>query len=161
MSPANPPESKSGNEIHLAAPKEQTARPVSGQQQADVQVLRIVRVAVLVAIWLVATAAWSHDSNAERLVPAGLDPNSAPWWELTMLPDIGPELARRITHYRDAKAAQGDTNGGRVFRTARDLDAVPGIGPKRIEGISEFLAWPESDLSRSKSPVDHHGKPDQ
>ena len=65
-----------------------------------------------------------------------IDPNTAPWWELTALPDIGEGTARKIVEYREAHADRSP-----VFRRPDDLEPVPGIGPKTIERISPHLRF--------------------
>jgi DNA uptake protein ComE-like DNA-binding protein len=65
-----------------------------------------------------------------------IDPNTAPWWELTALPDIGEGTARKIIEYRDAHADRSP-----VFRRPDDLEPVPGIGPKTIRRISPHLRF--------------------
>ncbi|MFH1108748.1 MAG: helix-hairpin-helix domain-containing protein [Planctomycetota bacterium] len=74
----------------------------------------------------------------EPLPPAvnAIDPNTAPWWELTALPDIGEGTARKIVEYRQAHADRSP-----VFRRPDDLEPVPGIGPKTIERISPHLRF--------------------
>ena len=75
---------------------------------------------------------------SELLPPAvnAIDPNTAPWWELTALPDIGEGTARKIVEYREAHADRSP-----VFRRPDDLEPVPGIGPKTIERISSHLRF--------------------
>ena len=65
-----------------------------------------------------------------------IDPNTAPWWELTALPDIGEGTARKIVEYREAHADRLP-----VFRRAGDLEPVPGIGPKTIRRIEPYLRF--------------------
>lgn len=71
----------------------------------------------------------------------GIDPNTAPWWELTALPQVGETIARRIVSHREAQAA---TSNHHPFRTADDLDNVHGIGPKTIARIRDHLTFPAS-----------------
>jgi len=59
-----------------------------------------------------------------------IDVNEAEWTELSLLPDIGPQLAKRIVADRDAKGP---------FRKVSDLRRVRGIGPKTLEGMRPFL----------------------
>ena len=67
-----------------------------------------------------------------------IDPNTAPWWELTALPDIGESTARKIVEYREAHADRSP-----VFPRAGDLEPVPGIGPKTIRRIEPYLRFHE------------------
>jgi competence ComEA-like helix-hairpin-helix protein len=59
-----------------------------------------------------------------------IDINSADWPEFTVLPGISETYARRIVDVRNA-------NG--PFATIDALLSVPGIGPKRLDAIREFL----------------------
>lgn len=80
---------------------------------------------------------WCDGDEVRFTPPAFLvDLQSASEAELGLLPDVGPELARRIVAARDQ---------GMVFRSAEDLRSVRGFGPKRQEAIAPFLARPSSD----------------
>ncbi len=70
-----------------------------------------------------------------------VDPNVAPWWELAVLPRIGPSTARAIIDQRNA-ARQPQRAGSRTrtYESADDLTRVRGIGPKTIERIAPYLA---------------------
>ncbi len=50
--------------------------------------------------------------------------------ELSLLPSIGPELARRIVAARQS---------GHQFRSADDLLAIRGIGPKKLAGLRHLV----------------------
>jgi competence protein ComEA len=52
--------------------------------------------------------------------------NTATPEQLTELPGIGPELAARIVRYRGQHGP---------FRSVDALEAVPGIGPKRLAQV--------------------------
>ena len=69
---------------------------------------------------------------------ASVDPNTAPRWKLTALPDIGEGTARKIVEYREVHADRSP-----VFRRPDDLQSVPGIGPKTIQRISPYLRFNE------------------
>ena len=80
---------------------------------------------------LVATADFSapqHNAvpSAEDRVLLRIDLNRADSRELTLLPGVGPVLARRILENR---RRQGH------FSSIDDLDRVHGIGKKTIEGL--------------------------
>ena len=66
-------------------------------------------------------------SNPARFV---VDPNSADWPELTLLPGIGEKLAKRIVESRRLEGP---------FRRPRELVRVRGVGPKTMERIRPFL----------------------
>ena len=75
-----------------------------------------------------------------------MDPNFAPWWELTMLPRIGETIARRIVSFRQAAAqADPDRLSSPVFRHPADLIQVPGIGPKTVARVAPYLHFPGGD----------------
>ena len=59
-----------------------------------------------------------------------LDINAASEAELTMLPGVGPGLARRIAEYRA-------TNG--PFQSVDDLQNVSGIGPSKFDRMVQFI----------------------
>ncbi len=77
----------------------------------------------------------------------GVNPNTAPWWELVALPGIGDVTAHAIVDYRDGCAAEIPV-GEAVFRCPADLDAVPGIGPTTITRIAPYLILPDGDTLR-------------
>ncbi len=59
-----------------------------------------------------------------------IDVNHAALEELERLPSIGPVVAQRILNYRQAHGP---------FQRVDDLLAVPGIGPKTLEGFREYV----------------------
>ncbi len=71
-----------------------------------------------------------------------LDPNQASADELRRLPRVGPKLAERIVAHREA-------NG--PFRTLADLDAVPGIGPALLAGITPHVSLPPAPAQSQAS----------
>ena len=75
--------------------------------------------------------------QALRPARASIDPNRAPWWELTMLPRIGEHLARRVVRFRELGAGVATP----VFCRPADLEGVRGIGPKTVQRISPFLEF--------------------
>ena len=90
---------------------------------------------------LIALAAWRHAAPTGVVLDGtsirrGVDPNTAPWWELTALPDIGESTARKIVEYREVHADRSP-----VFRRPDDLEPVPGIGPKTIRRIAPHLRF--------------------
>jgi len=67
---------------------------------------------------------------------ASINPNTAPWYELTTLPGIGPEGARAVVAYREGVAPTPGGPAKPVFLRPADLDAVPGIGPKTLADLA-------------------------
>ena len=63
-----------------------------------------------------------------------LDANTATAGELAALPGIGPSRAEAIVAFR----ARGHT-----FRSAADLERVPGIGPVLAGQMKPFLRFPD------------------
>ena len=59
-----------------------------------------------------------------------VDINSADWVELSLLPNIGQVLARRIIESRETQGP---------FNQPDDLQRVPGIGPKTMDSIRRYL----------------------
>jgi DNA uptake protein ComE-like DNA-binding protein len=98
--------------------------------------------------------AGADGANAHSLVTK-IDPNTAPWWELTALPRIGETTARKIVAYRDAYRARNGP-GSIPFRTAHDLTQVKGIGPNTVQRIQSMLAFPAAPVTATagKSAAD-------
>src|SRR5580765_3875750 len=107
--------------------------------------------ATLIAISLVAMAAWwiwqgqlrGRLIDIERAEPITIDfkidVNRADWPELTLMPNIGEQLAKRIVADRQERGP---------FRDHSDLRRVRGIGPKTLEGMKPFLLpLPELDAT--------------
>ncbi len=66
------------------------------------------------------------------LTPEPLNVNRATAEELEQLPRIGPVLARRIVAFREAHGP---------FQGLKDLEAVPGIGPKTIAELAPLIRF--------------------
>jgi competence protein ComEA len=107
--------------------------------------------AALIAISLVVMAGWwicqgqlrGRLIDIERAEPITIDfkidVNQADWPELTLMPNIGEQLAKRIVADRQERGP---------FRDLSDLRRVRGIGPKTLEGMQPFLLpLPELDAS--------------
>ncbi len=111
---------------------------------------------ILVLLWLVTLA------NIAALVPrlglrdalppavATIDPNVAPWYELTVLPRIGEGMAEEIVRYRENTAhvepvsnrlKTGSTPTPPAFTCPADLTRVRGIGPKTVRRMGPFLRF--------------------
>lgn len=67
----------------------------------------------------------SH-SSGKKTATKGLPINRASLAELQKISGVGPALAKRIFEYRGAHGP---------FRSAQDLDKVPGIGEKKLQSI--------------------------
>jgi competence protein ComEA len=102
-----------------------------------------IAIAVLVGLSLLAmvvTLAWQGyfrggvieiDHAAPESVTFQVDINTAEWPELTLLPDVGEALARRIVEVRTADGP---------YRDHEDLRRrVPGIGPKKLAVMRPYL----------------------
>ncbi|MBL7215166.1 MAG: helix-hairpin-helix domain-containing protein [Phycisphaerae bacterium] len=70
--------------------------------------------------------------------PERINPNTAPVGSLVRLPGIGRARALDILHFR-----QTNTIDEVVFKTADDLQAIRGIGPKTAENIAPWLEFDE------------------
>ena len=96
---------------------------------------------LFVLMWLAAAlAGWSACDGRGGTLPAGysgLDPNTAEWWQLSCLPEIGDGLAKDVVQYRK------NSGTARPFRRAADLEKVPGIGPKTVQRIAKYLRFDE------------------
>lgn len=69
-----------------------------------------------------------------------IDPNTAPWTEMTALPGIGPGKARAIVAYRQVRLAEhGRVSNRPAFARRADLQLVTGIGPKTIRRIAPYV----------------------
>jgi competence protein ComEA len=109
------------------------------------------------ALWCAASAndrpnvPASHDLGARaNALHSTIDANTAPWHELTALPQIGETTARAIVDYRDSQSAA--SGGERVFKRARDLQRVRGVGPKTVARVQPHLRF---DPPPSALPADH------
>jgi len=96
---------------------------------------------MLLSAGLVAMSAWSSLGSPDPIaLPAGVrlgvDPNTAPWWELTALPGVGEATAGNIVAYRDARPGAGP-----VFRQLLDLEPVPRVGSKTLRRFAPHLRF--------------------
>ena len=72
----------------------------------------------------------SSNQTIEKEHGRKININQAGEDELTMLPGIGPALAKRIVEYRE--------NVG-PFRTVQDLKNVSGIGEHKLQSIIDYI----------------------
>ena len=71
-----------------------------------------------------------------------IDPNTATWQELAVLPQLGEKRAKEIVAYRDQYRA--DRRGDTPFRRAEDLLVIKGIGVAMLNTIRPHLMFPTS-----------------
>jgi len=90
----------------------------------------------ILAVVSLRTLAVSKPIGPPPAALASINPNTAPWWELMVLPDTGETTARKIVDYRLVHADQTP-----VFNCPADLEPVPGIGPKTIQRIGPYLRF--------------------
>lgn len=96
-------------------------------------------VVMLLATVRVGTARYSSTPDDEPV--SRIDPNTAPWWELTALPGVGPVTARAIVDHRKAVRDRAGDPAAIVFTRPADLEAVHGIGPKTVAKIAAYLRF--------------------
>ena len=82
-----------------------------------------------------------------RGVAAGIDPNTAEWFEFAQLPGIGETVARRFAAFRQEREAAFHDRS-RVFEVPSDLAQVSGIGAITVKRIRPFLRWPDGQTKR-------------
>lgn len=83
-------------------------------------------------------------SDAPATAVRSLDPDVAPWWELTALPHFGPALAFEVVRYRESvRNGMPDPVVTRVFHQPTDLARVRGIGPVSTRRIERHLRFPK------------------
>jgi len=70
------------------------------------------------------------DRATPQSVAFEVDLNTADWPELSVLPNIGETLARRIVESREAEGP---------FTDVDDLERVRGIGPRTLEQLRPYL----------------------
>jgi hypothetical protein len=69
-----------------------------------------------------------------------IDPNSASWQRLAVLPGIGEKRAKTIVAYRNAFRAAHD--GAPAFGHPEDLAHVHGIGLATVQSLRPYLRFP-------------------
>ena len=86
---------------------------------------------------------WHHRTvQYPQSMSGTINPNTASWWELSLLPGIGETTARLIVAFR---REAGEKNDRRVidpaFGAASDLAKIRGIGPKTVAKIAPYLRF--------------------
>jgi competence protein ComEA len=79
---------------------------------------------------ITANASQNRRSKALPLSPINVNTASAP--QLETLPGIGPALAARIIVYRSQRGQ---------LKSLDDLDAISGIGPKKLEMLRAYVTF--------------------
>ncbi len=101
-------------------------------------ILLLVWLTILAVLPSILPAGCATASSAPA--PAVVNPNSAPWWELTVLPRIGQTTAHEIVRYRESVRQSATCgNGAPAFRCAADMVQVRGIGPVTLQRIGPYL----------------------
>jgi DNA uptake protein ComE-like DNA-binding protein len=111
---------------------------------------------LLLCGWLGVRLALNRQSIADPQPPAGanaehlatrVDPNTADWATLAILPQLGEKRAKAIVAFREAHEKANP--GTPAFAKEQDLLQVPGIGAATIETLRPHLAFPPTT-----APVD-------
>jgi len=130
---------------HLTNPDAETRRAafetarLQHAQRAFWIAVGLVAVVTLLAGWQ-ALGAWRADTRSGHLI-AGVDPNTAGWAELALLPGLGESVAKRIVAYRETRRRQLG-HGVPVFEKPADLLPVKGIGMRMLQKIRPALRIP-------------------
>ena len=102
--------------------------------QASITVILAVSLSIIVLSWSLRGCRPRGMIDIDRTKPMTIrfkvDINTADWPELSLLPNVGQVLARRIIESREE---------GGPFADHDDLLRVQGIGPKTLEGIRPYL----------------------
>jgi competence protein ComEA len=102
--------------------------------QAAIAGLTLLALVSIGAYWLVQGGVSGRlieiDRAPRQTVQFQLDVNQADWPEISVLPEVGETLARRIV---ESRAADGP------FADLDELQRVRGIGPKTLERIRPYL----------------------
>ena len=116
------------------------AGPLPPLARRPVQRVVVLLASLGMAIVTVATPVSPPPKSGDRGEPAvfQVDLNRADVRELSLLPGIGPVLARRIVRHRDRHGP---------FRQLDDLADVSGIGPKRLDELAQWCLPPRSPTS--------------
>lgn len=131
----DPPEAEQPlpSEVHPAARAPDSHRSLIERTDVAHAVLLLGGVILLVSGWqLLASRGPTSADTVTRPLEFEADFNTAPASELSLLPGIGPEMAKRIIVEREA---------GGPFRSLDDLARVRGIGPKTIRQIESMVRF--------------------
>jgi competence protein ComEA len=120
----------------VASPSTPADRPptLTRRDQGAVAVLCALALVFITTSWLLSGGPSGGLVDIDTAEPLKAtfqtDINSADWTELAQLPEIGEALAKRIVEWRERQGP---------FTSHEDLDRVPGIGPKTLDGIRPYL----------------------
>ncbi|MBX3396113.1 MAG: helix-hairpin-helix domain-containing protein [Phycisphaerae bacterium] len=131
------------------------SRSIAGEQRRRIERVRLVDVTyVAVALCLAAIGGIRgtpigdrSDSSVEpRLadgVRRGINPNTASWSEIALLPGLGASVGKRVVEYRELRCSEagGGTRAGHIFNGPVDLLAIRGIGSQTLARIGPFLTF--------------------
>ncbi len=86
------------------------------------------------------------ESGAGQVLPPPpttktVNPNVAPWYELSVLPRVGGVVARKIIHFRESASQSEGVMAQNPFSSAADLQNVHGIGPVTVQRIAPYLRF--------------------
>lgn len=121
-----------------------TLRP---NDQLVAAVVTLVSLVFIVISWFYRGGHRGHlidiDRASPQVVEFQVDINEADWPELSVLPEVGETLAKRIV---ETRKSQGPFTG------IEDLRRVRGIGPRTLERIRPFIE-PFPDLENTADQV--------
>lgn len=118
----------------------------------DVSTRRTLAWVLLFCVVILSAAVGWRNAKTGNPVPiriaTGLDPNTATWYELAQLPGLGESAGRAIVAYRTERARELKMP---VFKSAADLEPVPGIGIATIERIRPHLRFSAAGLTTQRT----------
>jgi competence protein ComEA len=110
-----------------------------GDERVVQRAFTLVIVLALAGCLVYTGLAWYGDRWAAPVVLEDtINPNTASLASLLRLPGVGPQRAQAIVDYREKVRSQ---RGGPVFRSLKDIDAVPGLGPTTVQTLAPYLRF--------------------
>ena len=120
-------------EVRSASPAADLRASLIERSDVARAVLLMGGLVILFSGWqLLASRRAARTDTVARPLNFQADFNTAPASELSLLPGIGPEMAKRIISEREARGP---------FRSLDDLTRVRGIGPKTIRQIESMARF--------------------
>lgn len=92
----------------------------------------------MLLVFLVGGRIAASGRTVSFIEPERINPNTAPLGSLVRLEGIGRARALDIIHFRQSHEVDGA-----AFKTANDLQAIRGIGPKTVAKLSPWLGFEE------------------